>query len=223
MVAAGFGLALASGAALAETPGYFRAALAAFSPEVPPGWAYTLTTTRNQRTLVERFDPAEPPERRWRLRQLDGRAPTPDEEANYARSRPTDSAGGSQANFRKADLDPGSFVVVREDDAGGEFLGGFRAESAGPDKMLGHLRVRLFVSRQPAYVERYVLELDEPYSPVLGVKMNTLQVEARFTAPTGDQPSLPATQLSRFTGRILFFSTAEELDLIYSDFLQVRQ
>lgn len=222
MVGTALGLVLASGATLAETPAYFRRALAGFSPEVPAGWAYTLTTTRNQRTLVERFDPAEPPDRRWRLRQLEGRAPTPEEEANYARSRPTDAAGGSQANFSKADLDPGSFVLVQEDDAGGEFLGGFRAEAAGPDKMLGHLRIRLFVRRQPAYVERYVLELEEPYSPVLGVKMNTLRVEARFTAPSDDQPSLPANQLSRFTGRILLFSTSEELDLIYSEFQRGR-
>jgi len=72
-------------------------------------------------------------------------------------------------------------------------------------------------------VERYVLELKEPYWPVLGVKMNQLRIEARFSAPDEGRPSLPVSVESHFTGRILLFANEENLSLIYSDFSSVRR
>jgi hypothetical protein len=88
--------------------------------------------------------------------------------------------------------------------------------------MLGHLNVILTVRKQPAFVEGYVLELKEPYWPVLGVKMNQLRIEARFSAPEGDRPSLPASVESHFVGRILLFANEEKLRLIYSEFSRTR-
>lgn len=211
-----------SATAWAQMPAYLRTALNQFSPSAPAGWSYTLTTTRNGETVVEQFNPARPPGGQWSLIQLQQRSPTAAELEKYAKSRPTADSGGPQSNFQRADIDPGSLKLVSEDANRAEFLGTFREESSGADKMLGHLNVRLVVSKQSSYVEKCTLELKEPYSPVLGVKMNGLRVETTFSPPESGRPSLPLTQQSHFTGRILLFSTEEKLQVAYADFSPVR-
>jgi hypothetical protein len=207
---------------LAQMPDYLRTAINRFSPTVPAGWAYTLTTTRNGEVLVERFDPSRPPGGQWSLLQCFGRSPTAEELEKYAKSRPTADSGGAQSNFQKADIEPGSFQLVSENAEQAEFLGGFRAGSDGADKMLGHLNLRVIVSKKQSYIKTSVLELKEPYWPVFGVKMNVLRVETSFEAATAGHPSLPTVQQSHFAGRILLISNEEKLQLAFSDFRQVR-
>jgi hypothetical protein len=74
------------------------------------------------------------------------------------------------------------------------------------------------VNKRLPHVEKFVLELKEPYNPVLGVKMRELRVQATFTPPTEGRPSLPATSHSHFVGRIFFIGTEENLVLTYADF-----
>jgi hypothetical protein len=69
-------------------------------------------------------------------------------------------------------------------------------------------------------VEKFVLELKEPYSPVLGVRMRELVVRMNFTPPAADRPSLPATNTSHFLGRIFFIGVEETLTLTYSDLVR---
>ena len=207
--------------ALAQTPDYLRTALAHFNPNPPAGWAYAIETNRNDQTMVESFDPSRPPGAQWKLRQFQGRTPTVEELEKYTQSRPAAGSGGMQANFQKEDIEPGSLKLIEENEARATFSASFREQASGPDKMLGHLRMTLTVSKQPAYVERYVLELTEPYWPVLGVKMNQLRIESAFSAPAGDRPSLPLNLESHFAGRILLFANEEKLRLIYSEFRDV--
>lgn len=201
-------------------PGYLRTALANFTPGVPPGWACTITTTRNDDTLVERFDAAQAPGAQWTLLQCHGRAPTDKEREKYGQSRPPGSSVGPQANFQKGDIEPGSLVLVSEDDERAEFKGAFRQESTGADKMLGHLVLHLTVGKRQPHIAKYTLTLESPYSPVLGVKMHELQVETSFSTPAPDHPSLPITHASRFKGSILFIPTEEDLRVTFSDFVR---
>lgn len=212
---------LAALPATAEMPAYLRAGLANFLPGVPPGWACTITTTRNAETLVERFDPGQPPGGQWTLLQFRGRTPTKEEQEKYRQSRPPGTFVGPQANFQKADIEPGSLILESEDDERAEFKGSFRQESTGADKMLGHLVLHLTASKRSPYITKYTLTLATPYSPVLGVKMNELQVEATFTPPSSTHSSLPATHTSRFAGRILFIPTEENLRVTFSDFARI--
>lgn len=200
-------------------PDYMRKALAQFSAEVPQGWAYTLTTVRNEQQVTERYDPARLPAEQWTLLRHNGQAPSASEIEQYAKSRAGGPSATPQATFQKADIEPGSVELVREDAERGEFRCAFRAESTGADKMLGHLALRLIVSKRQPRVERFALELIAPYSPVLGVKMRELQVQMTFAPPEADRPGLPATNSSHFLGRIFFFFTVEEnLRVTYSDF-----
>lgn len=206
-------------AASGAVPEYFRTALAGFSSEPPPGWAYTVVTVRNDAARTKaRFDPARPLNAQWTLVELNGRAPTPQEATQYARART--GAGGTtpQGTFRKEDIDPGSVTLLTEDAERAEFQCRFREVATGADKMLGHLTLRLRVNKRQPHVERAELRLDEPYSPVLGVKMRELVVRMFFSAPTADRPTLPASNSSHFVGRIFFIGTEENLTLTYSDF-----
>lgn len=210
---------LSAAAALGDPlPDYLRTALAQFSPNPPKGWAYTLATTRNDQRMVERYEPSRPPAGQWTLLEWQGRPPTADELEKYARSRPQGGSGGTRANFERADIELASLRLVRDDADQAEWTGGFRETSAGPDKMLGHLQLTLVVDKRTPHIAAYRLELKEPYSPVLGVKMNRLLVEMRYQSPAEGRPALPIAQTSSFGGRIFFIPTEEELRLTFADY-----
>ena len=209
---------LAATPALAENPAYLQEALAAFSVEVPRGWAYTMKTERDSRQTVERCDPAKPPAEQWTLLMMDGRPPTPEELTKYVKFKSGQTAGPVQATFQKGDIDPGSLTLVSEDAKRAEYTCAFREQAANADKMLGHLLLRLKICKQPAHVEKYTLELSEPYSPVLGVKMHELVADMTFSPPADGRPSLPRRSTSHFRGRMFFIPVEENIRLTYTDF-----
>ena len=214
---------LATGSGRAAVPGYVHEALAKFSTEVPAGWAYTVTTVRNDELrITARFDPSKPAAGRWTLLEINGRPPTAPEAAQYARAATNGNASTPQAIFQNADIDPASIELVSENTDRGEFRCGFRAAAAGADKMLRHLSLRLTVSKHQSHVEKFALELTAPYSPIFGVKMRELLVQMSFTAPGADRPSLPAIHTSHFLGRIFFIGTEENLALTYTDFARAN-
>ncbi|HVT74321.1 MAG TPA: hypothetical protein VHD61_14390 [Lacunisphaera sp.] len=202
----------------AAPPEYFREALAKFSAEVPPGWAYTQTTVRGDESTVERFDPGRPPAEQWVLVAHNGKPPPPEELEKYGKFKAASAPPLAQAAFHRNDIDPGSIRLERDEPDRGVFSAGFRPEASAADKMLDHLRLELVVHKQPAWVEEYALELLAPYSPVLGVKMNQLSVRFRFNPPGPDRPSLPALSTSWFAGRIFFVPTSEDLRVSFTEF-----
>jgi hypothetical protein len=207
----------------AAVPDYVREALGKLNTEVPAGWAYTLTTVRNDELrTTARFDPAQPPAGQWTLLDFNGRRPTEKEVAEYARAAAAGNSATPQGAFQKADIEPASIELVGEDADRGEFRCAFREQATGADKMLGHLRLRLTVSKRQPHVEKFVLELPEPYSPVLWVRMRELLVQMSFTAPTADRPPLPAGYNSHFLGRIFLIGTEENIVLTFSDFARVK-
>jgi hypothetical protein len=215
------GLLLMVNSGYAEMPGYLREALARFSPEVPREWAYTVTTEKDGRRTTERFDASRPPEEQWRLLLIEDRPPTPEELAKYFKYKAGQAPGATQATFQKGDIEPGRTELVSENAERAEFTCAFREESTNSDKMLGHLRLRLTVAKQQPHIEKFSLELREPYSPVLGVKMRELLVEMNFSPPDADHPGLPARSSSHFLGRIFLVPVEENLRYTYSDFTRV--
>lgn len=205
-------------AARAALPDYVREALGAFSAEPPARWAYTTTTVRKEASTAERYDPAQPPAARWTLLTFNGQPPTGKELEKYRKLRTANPLPSSPANFQRGDIDPGSLRLLREDAERAEYEGGFRELSAAADKMLGHLILRLTINKRTPHVEKFALTLREPYTPILGVKMNALQVEMTFAPPAPDRPGLPVAYVSHFTGRIFFIGTQEDLRVTYSDF-----
>ncbi len=208
------GLTLTLGQA-APPPDYLRTALAAFNPAVPSGWAYTQITTQNKITITERYDPAKPAAEQWTLLQNNGQPPTAKDLSQYLPFKAAQASSLTQTVFAPSDIEPASLELLRENALRAVYTGRFRAAATASDKMLGHLQLELTVNKQHRQIERITLSLLAPYSPVIGVKMNELTVTMNFTLATADQPSLPSTRSSHFSGRILFFANEENVDVNY--------
>ncbi len=203
----------------ASIPDYVRHALAQFTGDAPKGWAYTLTTHNGKETTVERYDPSQPPGRQWMLRGRNGRAPTAAELEQYAKFKARSAPAVARASFDKSDIDIGAVQLLHEDANRAEFDGRFRNDNG--DKMLAHLGLRLTVTKQPAAVESFRLRLLAPFSPILGVKIQKLEVELTNSPPAADRPALPLHSHAQFQGRLFFIKTIEETEEIsYSDYLQ---
>jgi hypothetical protein len=203
--------------AAAPLPEPFRKALAGFVGEVPGGWAYTLTTTREADVSVERFDPAKPNGAQWTLLKRNGRPPTGDEVRQYQSFKTAHVPGTVRANFARGDLDLSTVALVQDDPQRPVYRCRFREDLE--DALLNHLEVLFTLDVSGGYFARYELRLTEPYSPVLSVKITALSVTVDFSAPSDDHPALPAASRSVFRGRVLFFkSTGEDLAITYSDF-----
>ena len=201
----------------AGTPEYLRTALAHFSGDTPRGWAYTLTTRRGEDITAERYDPAAGPGLQWTLLLRNGHSPSVDEAERYAKFKARPAPATVPPTFDKRDFDPGSFRLVREDANHAEFEVRFREDTG--DKMLRHLSVRLVVAKERAAVESFHLNLLAPFSPILGVKIQKLEVQLANSPPTLARPALPLRSSSRFVGRLFLVKTIEETEEVgYSDY-----
>jgi hypothetical protein len=214
-------LSLALSARAADAPAYVREALSHFSSDAPKGWAYTLTTTKDGQTSVERYDPSQPVGAQWTLLKRDGRAPTEEEIRRYTQYKTGTTQGSTRAaTFEKNDIDFSSMKLVKEDAARAEFESRFRE---GDDKMLAHFIVNLTFSKNPAVLEKFTLHLDKPFSPVIGMRMKELFVDMTFSPATAERPSLPLSSTSIFHGRFLLFkSIDEDVRITYSDYVRIE-
>lgn len=216
--AASLSVALLAIPAFATQPDYLHTAFANFSPEVPSRWAYTLTTERDGKQIVERFNPAKPPTEQWTLLRMEGHAATAEDTEKYFKYKASQAPGAVQATFHKNDIEPGTLKLLREDALHAEYTCAFREQSANADKMLGHLQLVLSINKQLACIENFRLVLNAPYSPVLTVKMTELVVTTEFSPPQNGQPGLPARGSSHFKGRIFLIRFEENISYQYSDF-----
>ena len=170
---------------IAATPDYLRKPLAHFNPNVPAGWAYTLDDQpqRPDHGRALRSHPA--------VRRPVDAAPASRPAAQRARNwKSTPVPPGCRLRRHPGQLPKGRHRTrqhqagARGRGTGADFTGDVpRASRAGAGQNAGPFAAAtLTVNKQPAYVEKYVLDLTEPYWPVLGVKMNELHASrGRFS------------------------------------------
>ncbi len=200
-----------------DMPQYLKTALAHFSPGLPAGWAYSVSTLRGRNRATERFDPSAVVDLQWTLSERDGRKPSEDELKKY-RSYKTTFAENPRIAFTRGDLDLDSLHLEREDALHAEYSCRFRGDIS--DQLLSHLRLVLTVSKEPAFVEKSELSLVEPFSPVLGMKNLELTLRTVFSSPTKSRPSLPLQTTMHFRGKLfLVISIEEDLQSDFSDFV----
>jgi hypothetical protein len=203
----------------AALPAYLEEALTRFAPEIPKDYAYTLTTQRGSDISVERFDPSQPIEQQWTLLERNHRPATTEENARYSSYRIT-VAPNARATFKRGDIDLNSFRLISETATHAEYQARFREDLVDP--MLHHLELVLTVAKHPPGIERFVLQLTEPFSPIISVKMQELKVETVLSPPADHGPTLPKRTTSRFRGRLLLFKSIEEdVQTVYTGFVQV--
>jgi hypothetical protein len=204
----------------AAAPDYLRAAIDGLNSDAPRGWAYTLTTTRENESTVERFDPSRPKGGEWSLLRTQGRAPSAEEIERYLRYKASNAPVTKRGTFERGDLDLDSASLLWEDGARAEFRLKFRSDVKEP--VLSHVILDVSVRKSPAVVESCVLRLAEPFSPALGMRMQELTVTIAFNPPSAEVPALPREVVSHFRGRLfLLLPLAEDLRVQYSDFERV--
>jgi hypothetical protein len=202
------GLAAAATAAPAD-PARLHAALAQLGTDAPRGWAYTVTIQRADGTSRERFDPARPPGAQWTLLERDGRPATAEERERHLRYRATSAPGLAVPTFQRGDLDLSSLERLAPGPAEETWRARFRPDAGSP--VLAHCVVDLVVPTDgPPRIARTVLRSATPFSPALGVRLDSLEFGVDYLAPGDGRPALPAATRSRVRGRVFFLLRIDE-------------
>ena len=142
--------------------------------------SYTRTreSSEESKVQVERYSP----ETVWRLVTIDGREPAESDLADYAKE------ADERASPRSKPTDLTFLATIRSDtvrlvqDSEKTVELAFKPEMGGemPDEMEEKLNGRLTVVKDGLRPERYLLSLNEPASPMTGVKIRTFEQEATF-------------------------------------------
>jgi hypothetical protein len=204
----------------APLPPDFAAACANFRAENPRGWSFTQTTTAEGRTLVERCDAARPEFSRWSLLAQDGRPPSPQETANYNEMRSRRSRGGTAPHIA-SQLDLASAELVSQSATESVYRFKLLRESSG-DRTAGHLRATLTFHHPTGTIRRFELSNQEPFSPVLGVRIREMHTSIHYHLPEDGRPALLEKILTRTRGRAYFKSLDADMEVTFTDYAPAR-
>lgn len=182
-------------------------------PEPASAWTSTCTLEieRNGQRSVESFDPHATPAARWTLVTRQGVPPTPGELAAYRQSRADPASTPAPTSLTAGQIDLNSLELVRESSTHATLTGGFTEEAAATDKLLARLTVTLLVRKEPAAVVYYRLDLRQPFSPLIGVRMHELEAGAEF-GPDG----AIRRSWSRFRGRVFLRAVQERVTATFA-------
>jgi len=195
----------------------------------PEDFAWTRTTRTEQRggkavetqTIVERYDPSRPADRRWTLSSIDGRAPTADEAAKYARSRadtvvPSYSRLGMHLGGRLTRDDAAGHPVYR---GSGLPKGAFVANGHDLSADAG-VEAHVAAGAKP-FVERVVLASGKPFRMMLVAKVDRVEGVTRYKLMPDGRP-VPAEQVVVMTGSMMGKSGSIRTIISYGDHRAVR-
>jgi len=202
----------------AAVPDELTQALARFRADPAPGWSYTLTTTGDGRSMVERCDAAKPEFDRWSLVQRDGRPPTPDEFRDYAESRSRRSRGGTAPRMiDQLDLET---LDVRSE-AGDRVTFSCRLKPGDArDNVAAFLRATIVLHKPSQTIESLDLSSTGEFSPSLVVKIAAMNTHLSYSLPEADRPSLPLSVETRVRGRAFLFKSLDaEMVVTFSDYV----
>lgn len=174
-------------------------------------------TTRYER--VERYDPSQPDDRRWRLLTVNRRPPTEEERQDIEVKRnhkPRKRAGNPPARYLELD----SARLVGETDEFAHFELGIKPEAARfvpLDKVV----VRISVEKATGTIDHISAFLREPMRIGLGLaKIIDVDVDLQFTEPGAGQPT--ASEVApNSTARVKMSKFGDPLEFTWSDFKEV--
>jgi hypothetical protein len=194
-------------AAESRVPAELAAALERFRAEGSWGWGFTQHTEAEGRSLLERYDPRRPDGERWTLLAKNGAEPTVRDLTEY-REKQSRRSGGLNAPNVKDQLDRESIEAVSDD--GERAVWRFRLVPGGPDDSSArHMAATFTLHRPTATVERVELASFEPFSPVLGVRIQEARTIMRYSLPEGDRPTLLQEVSMRVRGRAMWLKSLD--------------
>ncbi len=210
--------ALCSVLRASPVPPELASALEAFRTEGSFGWGFTQTTESDDKSLVERYNPAKPEVLRWTLVQKDGRAPTEKEMTDY-REQQTRRTRGETAPNVKNQLDHETCELVEDDGVRARWRFRLRP-GAADDRSADHMAATFTLHRPTGTIEQVELASFEPFSPMFTVNISEARTLLEYTLPEGDRPTLLKRVSMRVRGRALWFKSLDsDLTVVYSDYV----
>jgi len=202
--------------AQAALPPEIAAACTAFRTENPKGWSFTQTTTAEGKTLIERYNAAQPEFNRWTLLQQDGRAPTEDEARAYQEKFTRRSRNGTAPNI-SSQLDLASAELVTDTPERVTYR--FRLSATeSSDKTADFLRASVTYHKATHSIEVFEIASIEAFSPVFGVKIATLRTTIRYSLPEAGRPALLHEITTHTLGRAFFKSLDADMLVRYTNY-----
>lgn len=202
--------------AFAALPPEYAALCESFQTQNPKGWSFTQTTVAEGRTLVERYDAAQPEFSRWTLVAEDGRAPTA-EEARAYREKFTRRSRGGTAPAIASQLELPTAELVSEDATQAVYR--FKLKSEDEDDKTAHfLRAYVTFHKATHSITCFELASVETFAPVFGVRIRELHTAIHYHLPTADRPALLERVTTRTRGRAFFKSLDADMLVTYTDY-----
>lgn len=205
-----------SASAQAALPPDIAAACTAFRTETPKGWSFTQTTTAEGRTMIERYDAAQPEFNRWTLLQQNGQPPTDAEAGAYKEKFTRRSRNGTAPNIA-SQLDLASAELVSDGAERAVYRFRLSATEAA-DKTADFLRATLTYHKATRAIESFEIANIEPFSPVFGVKIAELRTAIHYSLPQANRPALLQSVTTRTRGRAFFKSLDADMLVDYTDY-----
>jgi len=202
---------------LGAVPDALAEALKHFRADPPPGWSYTMTSTGQGRSMVERCEAAKPEFDRWSLVAKEGRAPTPDEIQEYGEMRTRRSRGGTAPKLIDQ-LDLTTLETAGDTGERTTFRCRLKPGDAG-DTVAPFLRATVVLHKPSQTIESIELGSTGEFSPSLVVKIAEMTTRLTYSLPTPGQPSLPLQVFTRVRGRAFYFKSLDaEMTVAFSDY-----
>ena len=170
---------------------------------------------------LERYDPSLPDHQRWRLLEVDHRAPTPEERQKWEtkkNNKPRKKVVKSPAEY----LDLDHALLLRETPASALFEVSFRPDAARL-VAVEKLAVLISVDKESGAISHIAATLREPLRVALGlVKITDLDFDVGLT-PGDEESTPPAGEVrSGSTGRVALSKFGSPMEFRWSDFKRVQ-
>jgi hypothetical protein len=187
-------------------------------------WAFTQRAveydSNRPKERLERFDPSQAGDRRWTLLAIDGREPTEQERAAWAKKkfkknrRRFDQPFGDYFDFNGAKVLEDTATFVRYEVP----LRSDKSWLFPIDK----LHVVVTVNKETRALERLTAHVREPFKVLLGIaRILGGDVDLNFLTLDGDLPVAPETSQPTGSVRVTATRFGERVEFTWSDFRRV--
>lgn len=209
-------LALTAGAAPALDPQPELAeVLKRFRTEGPKGWSFTQSTSAAGRTLIERYDSAQPEFNRWTLISENGRTPDAEAQRRY-RDKFSRYSSTSTAPQLSDQIDLTSLVIEHETAERITYRSRLKP-SEKEDRTAAFLRAGIVWHKATRTIESLTIENTAPFAPSFGVKIEQMKTTMTYSLPGPAQPSLLQSVVTRLRGTAFWVKSIDaDMTVAYS-------
>ncbi len=209
-------LTLTSVAAPSQSPKpEFAEVLKRFRTEGPKGWSFTQSTTAEGRTMIERYDSAQPEFNRWTLVSDDGRKPNDEAQRRYRDKFSRYSSSGTAPQLSDQ-IDQTSLVVEAETAENITYRGRLKP-SEKEDRTAAFLRAVIVWHKATGTIESLAIENTAPFAPSFGVKIEQMKTTMTYSLPAQERPSLLLSVVTRLRGTAFWLKSIDaDMTVAYS-------